>query len=90
MLRVTHSEGVLLGYELWCEVCGTHDSVIASAQHIALLLEIGVKIAERPTNRSLPLVGDDRKILSMKHLLDDAAIAALENAPAAPKLIERT
>ncbi len=89
MLRVTHSDGVLLGYEVWCEECGTRATVIAPAQHIALLLEAGVMIAERPANCSLPLVGDDRRILSMKHLLDDAAIAALEDAPTRSKLIDR-
>ena len=88
-VRISHAKGVLIGHEVWCDECGTHDSVVDPPQHIALLLEVGAQIAEHSSDRSLSLVGEARRTLSMKYLLDDAAIEALKDAPAPQELIER-
>lgn len=76
-VRVTQAQGLVVGHEVWCERCGAFDSQIAEPQRIAMLLELGVEIAPYPCDVVMPVVGDDRRIVSAKYLLEDEVVARL-------------
>lgn len=76
-VQVTHARGIVLGYEVWCTECAAYDSVVAEPERIALLLEFGVGLSPFPSEAVLPIMSDQRRIVSAKYLLDDKAIAEL-------------
>jgi hypothetical protein len=88
-LHVTHGADVLLGYRCWCNECDTFDSVVASPDRIAMLLEMGVELAPEATDQVLPVISAQRRVVSMKYLLDDEAIAGLTDVPGSQELLER-
>ena len=87
---VTHAHGIVLGHEVWCEECTSYDSVVAAPERIAMLLEMGAVIAPEPSDTVLPVVSEQRRILSMKYLPEDSRIAKELTEPADPQeLLER-
>ena len=89
-VHVTHARGVLLGHEVWCEACASFDSVVAAPERIAMLLEMGAELAPETSDTVLPIVSEQRRIVSMKYLPEVAAIAEeLADAADPQELLER-
>ena len=87
-VQVTHARGIVLGHEVWCAECAAYDSVVAAPERIALLLEFGVGLAPYPSDAVLPIMSEQRRIVSAKYLLDDEAIAELTQLPDPEEVLE--
>ena len=87
-VQVTHARGIVLGHEVWCPECAAYDSVVAAPERIALLLEFGADLAPYPSDVVLPIMSQQRRIVSAKYLLDDEAIAELTQLPDPEEVLE--
>ena len=67
-VELTHSDATLIGYTFACPDCRAVASVPASPGELGLLLEFGVRLAERELrpDESSPLVSDLRRAVSAR------------------------
>jgi hypothetical protein len=88
-VHVTHSHGVVIGHEVWCDNCAAYDSSVAEPERIAMLFEMGVEVAPYPCDIVLPVISNHRRVISAKHLLKDEAFSELSNATDAQDVLEQ-
>jgi hypothetical protein len=76
-VQVTHSHGIVVGHEVWCDQCAAYDSSVAEPERIAMLLEMGVKLSPHPGEIVVPVISNHRRLVSAKYLLEDEVIPQL-------------
>lgn len=87
-VQVTHANGILIGHETWCEQCLAYDSAVADPQRIAMLLEAGAELAPYSCDVAVPLVSDNRRLVSAKYLPLDA-LTQLADAASQQDVLEQ-
>ena len=76
-VHVTHSHGIVVGHQVWCEQCARYDAAVVEPERIAMLLEMGVELAPYPSEVVLTVVSDHRRVVSAQYLLEDEVIPQL-------------
>jgi hypothetical protein len=88
-VQVTHSHGIVVGHEVWCEQCAAYDSSVAEPERIAMLLELGVELAPHQCDVVVPVISNHRRVVSAQYLLDDEVIPQLSHEAPPQDVLER-